>query len=150
MDVGLAACALFSHVGLPLLTALGANKLQQMLHRLAGRDGPLTKRALRNVLQEYLPGAKTTINATADRVVDTYRKDEYPLKYAMAQSNLGNALTDLPAADADERAQNVRRAIDCYEEALAFRALLPDQGPWAEAALARARDELDGLTGSSG
>ncbi|MCJ7729810.1 MAG: tetratricopeptide repeat protein, partial [Sedimentisphaerales bacterium] len=39
----------------------------------------------------------------------------------MTQNNLGTAYTYLPAATADERAKNVRAAIDCYQRALEIR-----------------------------
>ncbi len=34
------------------------------------------------------------------------------------QNNLGNAYTDLPAATPEVRADNVRKAIECYQAAL--------------------------------
>jgi len=39
----------------------------------------------------------------------------------MTQNNLGNAYTDLPAATSEERAENVRKAIECYRAALEIR-----------------------------
>ena len=52
--------------------------------------------------------------ASYEEALAVYRKDEYPVDYAMTQSNLGNALMYLPSATAQERAQNVRRAVACY------------------------------------
>ncbi len=47
-----------------------------------------------------------------------FKKDEYPIQYAMTQKNLGKAYRDLPSATAEERAKNVRAAIDCYRRAI--------------------------------
>ena len=47
-----------------------------------------------------------------------FKKDEYPVDYAMTQNNLGNAYMYLPSATSEERAKNVRAAIDCCRAAL--------------------------------
>ena len=52
------------------------------------------------------------------QVLIIFQKDEYPVEYAMTQSNLGNAYRDLPSATAEERGENVRKAIQCYQNAL--------------------------------
>jgi hypothetical protein len=46
------------------------------------------------------------------------KKGDCPVQYATTQNNLGTAYTDLPSATAEERAQNVRSAIECYKAAL--------------------------------
>jgi len=55
------------------------------------------------------------------KALEIYRKDEYPVDYAMTQNNLGTAYTDLPSATVEERAENVRKAIECYNQALEIR-----------------------------
>ena len=47
-----------------------------------------------------------------------YRKEEYPVDYAMTQNNLGNAYRHLPSATPKERRENLRKSMECYGEAL--------------------------------
>jgi len=50
-----------------------------------------------------------------------FKKDKYPVEYALTQNNLGFAYTDLPAATPEEWAENIRKGVDCYNEALKVR-----------------------------
>ncbi len=56
-----------------------------------------------------------------EKALRVYTEQDFPQDWAMTQNNLGNARADLPAAagaaDGD-RAENLRRAIECYEKAL--------------------------------
>ena len=49
------------------------------------------------------------------QALNVLRRDRYPEDWAMTQNNLGNAYSDLPSATAEERAENLKEAVQCYE-----------------------------------
>ena len=87
--------------------------------------------SLISIANTYLNRPSSTIEARGENILkatglykkalEVFKKDEYPLDYAMTQNNLGNALTSLPAATTEERAKNVSDAIECYRAALEIR-----------------------------
>jgi len=52
------------------------------------------------------------------KALEIYKKDMYPVEYALTQNNIGTAYKNFPADTTEQRAENVRKSINCYREAL--------------------------------
>ena len=72
-----------------------------------------------------------------------YSLERFPMDYAMTQNNLGNAYRTL--AEVEDRAENCRKAIAAYGEALSV--LTEDLMPWPHEVVRRNLERLLELCG---